>query len=113
MTISVDLLLCAFGGVILGFLAGWIAARARGRHDAAMAEAGAEARARLELVAAAEERARLGATLQAERLGHQQQLAAYQDAEQRLERAFQALSARVSTRTPSVSSTSRHRASTR
>jgi DNA recombination protein RmuC len=58
-----------------------------------MAEAGAEARARLELVAAAEDRARLDATLQAERLGHQQQLAAYQDAEQRLERAFQALSA--------------------
>jgi chromosome segregation ATPase len=146
MTIPVDLLLCAIGGLILGFLAGWLAARARGKHEVALAEAGAEARARLELVAAVEERSRLDATLQAERQSaaetarqveervaefqarlHAQEadlksaaadllslrgregqlaaelakeresfgerLAAYQDAEQRLERAFQALSA--------------------
>jgi DNA recombination protein RmuC len=146
MTIPLDLLLCAVGGLILGFLAGWLAGRARGTHEVALAEAGADARARLELVAAVEERTRLNATLQAERQSaaetarqveervaefqarlHAQEadlkaaaadlltlrgregqlaaelakeresfgerLAAYQDAEQRLERAFQALSA--------------------
>jgi DNA recombination protein RmuC len=72
---------------------GWLAARARGRHDVVLAEAGAEARVRLELAAAVEDRTRLDATLQAERQAHAEQLAAYCDAEQRLERSFQALSA--------------------
>ena len=93
MTIPADLILCALGGLILGFLVGWLAARARGRHDVALAEAGAEARARAELAAAVEERTRAEATLQAERQSHADRLATYQDAEQRLERAFQALSA--------------------
>jgi DNA recombination protein RmuC len=93
MTIPADLLLGAVGGLILGFLGGWFAARARARHDVALAEAGAEARVRQELAAVVEERARLEARLEAERLGFHERLAAYQDAEQRLERAFQALSA--------------------
>ena len=93
MSIPVDLILCAMGGLLLGALAGWLAARSRARHDVAAAEAGADARARVELLAAAEERARLDATLQAERRAHTERLAVYQDAEQRLERSFQALSA--------------------
>jgi DNA recombination protein RmuC len=93
MTIPADLLLVALGGLILGFLGGWIAARARTRRDVALAEAGAEARVRLDLAAAVEERARLESRLEAERAGFQQRLAAYQDAEQRVERAFQALAA--------------------
>ena len=93
MTIPVDLILAALGGLVVGVLGGWFAARAKGRNDVALAKAGAEARARLELVTAVEERTRLDATLQAERQGHAERLAAYQDAEQRLERAFQALSA--------------------
>jgi DNA recombination protein RmuC len=146
MTIPADLLLFALGGLILGFLAGWVVARARIRHDVASAEAAAEAKARQDLAAVAEERTRLDATLQAERQaaagaareideriaelqarvlareaeikaatadllalrgregqlaaeiakereGHAERLAVYQDAEQRLERAFQALSA--------------------
>jgi len=93
MTIPADLILCALGGLILGFLVGWLAARARSRHDVALAEAGAEARARAELAAAVEQRTRAEATLQAERQSHADRLATYQDAEQRLERAFQALSA--------------------
>jgi DNA recombination protein RmuC len=79
--------------LLLGWFVGWRAALARSRHDVALAEAGAEARARLELVTVVDERARLDATLQAERQAHASRLAAYQDAEQRLERAFQALSA--------------------
>jgi DNA recombination protein RmuC len=146
MTIPVDLLLAAAGALILGFLAGWLAARTRGRSEVALAEAGAEARARAELAAAVEERTRLDATLRAERQaaaercrqfderiaelqarlaaqdaglkaaaadlqalrGREGQLSAelakerekfaerlatYQDAEQRMERTFQALSA--------------------
>lgn len=146
MTIPADLLLAALGGLLLGFLGGWLAARARGRRDIALAEAAAQATARQELTAVVEERARLDATLQAERQaaadaarevdarmadlqarvlardadlkaatadllalrgregqlaaelakereGHAERLAVYQDAEQRLERAFQALSA--------------------
>jgi DNA recombination protein RmuC len=93
MTIPADLLLAAVGGLLLGFLGGWVGARARARHDVALAEAGADARVRLELASVVEERARLEATLRAEREGHRDRLAAYQDAEQRLERAFQALSA--------------------
>ncbi|MFO7694694.1 MAG: DNA recombination protein RmuC [Vicinamibacterales bacterium] len=69
MTIPADLILCALCGLILGAVAGWYAGRSRARHDAALAEAGAEARARLE------------------------RLADYQDAEERLERSFQALAA--------------------
>jgi DNA recombination protein RmuC len=67
MTIPVDLILCVLAGLILGLLAGWFAAVPRGRQAAALAAAGAEARARLELGAALEDRARLDATLQAER----------------------------------------------
>jgi len=93
MAVPADLLLCTAGGLILGFLASWLAARGRARRDAALAAAGAEARVRAELAAVVEERARLEARLEAERLGFHERLAAYQDAEQRLERAFQALSA--------------------
>ena len=56
MTIPLDLLLCALGGLVLGALLGWYAGRSGARRDA-------------------------------------RRLAAYQDAEQRLERSFQALSA--------------------
>jgi DNA recombination protein RmuC len=150
MMIKADLLLFAAAGLALGlaagWLAGWLAARARGRREAAEAGAGAEARARLEVVTAVEQRSRLEATLEAERqaaadtarqvedriaelqgrlaageaefraatadlmaararesqlateLAKEREsfadrLAAYQDAEQRLERSFQALSA--------------------
>ena len=97
MMIKADLLLVAgvalVLGLVVGWLVGWRVARARGRHDVALAEAGAEARARLELMTAVEERTRLDAMLQAERQSHAERLATYQDAEQRLERAFQALSA--------------------
>jgi DNA recombination protein RmuC len=146
MTVPADLILCALGGLILGFLGGWLTARARGRHDVALAEAETQARSQLELASAVEARTRLDATLQAERQAaaetarqvegrvgelqarlaareadlkaaagellalhgregqlaaelakeresYSERLAAYHDAEQRLERSFQALSA--------------------
>ena len=93
MSIPAELVLCAIGGLVLGALVGWFAARSATRHEVAAAEAGAGARARLELLAAVEERTRLEATLQAERRAHAERLTVYQDAEHRLERSFQALSA--------------------
>jgi DNA recombination protein RmuC len=93
MMVSPDLLLYTFAGLALGFAAGWFAAAARGRQAAALAAAEAEARTRQELASAVESRARLDATLQAERQSFADRIAAYQDAEQRLERTFQALSA--------------------
>jgi len=78
MTIPLDSILFAVGGLVVGALVGWLAARSRAARDAA---------------AGVEERTRLDATLQAERRAHAERLAVYQDAEQRLERSFQALSA--------------------
>ena len=93
MTIPLDLALYALAGFILGFLGGWFISSGRTRHAVALAVAESGARANQELAAAVEARARLDATLQAEREGHRDRLASYQDAEERMEKAFKALSA--------------------
>jgi len=93
MTIPLDLVLCALAGFILGFLGGWFVSSGRTRHAVALAVAESGARINQELAAAVEARTRLDATLQAEREGHRARLASYQDAEERLEKAFKALSA--------------------
>ncbi len=71
MTIPLSVVLAALAGVGLGVLLGWWMGRA----------------------STAEARARLDATLQAERESFQERLATYRDAEQRLKDAFSALSA--------------------
>ncbi len=71
MTIPLSVVLAALAGLGLGVLLGWWMGRA----------------------STAEARARLDATLEAERQSFQERLATYRDAEQRLKDAFSALSA--------------------
>lgn len=90
---TLDVVLAAAFGLLLGVMATWFFWRSRAREIAAVAVAETTARLGRELADAGEARARLDATLQAERQAHSDRLAIYQDAEERLRHAFEALSA--------------------
>jgi DNA recombination protein RmuC len=93
MTMTLDVVLAAALGLVMGVIATWLFWHSRARQMTTTAVAETTARLTRDVAHATEARVRLDATLQAERQSHRDRLATYQDAEERLRNAFEALSA--------------------
>ncbi|MCX6544783.1 MAG: DNA recombination protein RmuC [Acidobacteria bacterium] len=95
MQIVLEVALALGGGLAAGFAAGWHLARLNAGHSGALAVAQAEARLGQLVSQLTEQKARVEATLAAERAAHDDKVKVYQDAEQRLELAFKGLSSEI------------------
>ena len=95
MDIVFEVALALGAGLGVGFGAGWYLAGLSARHAGALAEAQAEARFGHSMSRLAEQKARVEATLAAERTSHDDKVKVYQDAEERLQRAFKGLSSEI------------------
>jgi len=95
MDIVLEVALALGAGLGVGFGAGWYLAGLSARHAGALAEARAETRFGHSMSRLAEQTARVEATLAAERASHDDKVKVYQDAEERLQRAFKGLSSEI------------------
>ncbi|MEI6667858.1 MAG: DNA recombination protein RmuC [Acidobacteriota bacterium] len=92
-----DVILAALAALGGGIAIGWALAAGRARQASALAVAEAEARSGRTLAAVQESRARLETTLKAERDAHAEKLKVYEQADDRLQQTFSALSAQALT----------------
>jgi len=95
MSISLDLIVASAVALAAGLGLGWALAAARARQASALAVAEAETRFSRALAAVQEARARLETTLKAERETHTEKLKVYEQAEERLQQTFSALSSKA------------------
>jgi DNA recombination protein RmuC len=95
MDIFLQVALALGAGLGLAFGAGWYLAGLSARQAGALAVAQAEARLGHSVSQLAEQKARVEATLAAERASHDDKVKVYQDAEERLQQAFKGLSSEI------------------
>jgi len=95
MSISLDLIVASAVALAAGLGLGWALAAARSRQASALAVAEAETKFSRALAAIQEARARLETTLKAERETHTEKLKVYEQAEERLQQTFSALSSKA------------------
>lgn len=95
MDMSVQIVLALVAGLSVGFAAGWFLSSLHARQTGALAVAQAEARLGQSMAQLAEQKARVEATLAAERTSHEDRVKVYQDAEGRLEQAFKGMAGEI------------------
>lgn len=95
MEIFLQVALALGAGLGVGFVAGWRLSGMNARQAGALAVAQAEARMGQSVSQLAEQKARVEATLAAERTSYDDKVKVYQDAEERLQKAFKGLSSEI------------------
>ena len=91
----VEVAIALGSGLGVGFVVGWYLSGLNARQAGALAVAQAETRLGQSASQLAEQKARVEATLAAERASHDDKVKVYQDAEERLQRAFKGLSSEL------------------
>ena len=91
----VEVAMALGSGLGVGFVVGWYLSGLNARQAGALAVAQAETRLGQSASQLAEQKARVEATLAAERASHDDKVKVYQDAEERLQRAFKGLSSEL------------------
>jgi DNA recombination protein RmuC len=95
MSISLDLIVAVAVGLAAGLALGWALSSVRSKHASALAVAEAETRFSRILASIQEARVRLETTVKAERDAHADKIKVYEQAEDRLQQTFSALSSKA------------------